>query len=278
MTRHRTWRRMCIIVKTATFNYSAKDFGKKKNIDKLSDKRTRIAVLTITMTLFLCSAACDRPVFPKRDAFIDHGERSWHRDCFRCHGCFALIDHKPMVDLKGRPCCEPCLLAQAGTKPTNTTSTPNLSSPRATYFVPRTPTSHNRPRISPQTFNQQKQPTEEPPPLPPLSPASSIRSSISSGSPVSISSTSSSPLSSARRSPLVSMSSPSPPPSTRVCHACDKQLSGPRVRVPIANGEVWYHYDCLTCHGCGEHFTESRFVSQGKLIYHPKVEFLTQTS
>lgn len=174
-----------------------------------------------------------------------------------------------MVDLKGRPCCEPCLMAQAGSKPTSTTSTPNLSSPRTTYFVPRTPTSYSRPRITPQLFNQQKHHTEEIP-LPPLSPASSIRSSISSGSPVSINSTSSSPLHSAHRaSPATT---PSPPPLTRACHACDKQLNGPRVRVPTANGEVWYHYDCLTCHGCGGHFTESRFVSQGKLIYHPKVK------
>ncbi|KAG0281454.1 Cysteine and glycine-rich protein 1 [Linnemannia exigua] len=43
--------------------------------------------------------SCYKPVLTKSDPYVTHNRRSWHT---------------PMVDLKGRPCCEDCLMAQAG--------------------------------------------------------------------------------------------------------------------------------------------------------------------
>ncbi|KAF9927062.1 hypothetical protein FBU30_003524 [Linnemannia zychae] len=59
--------------------------------------------------------ACYKPVLTKSDPYITHNKRSWHTACFACFKCRVNLSTKPMVDLKGRPCCEDCLMAQAGT-------------------------------------------------------------------------------------------------------------------------------------------------------------------
>ncbi|SAM09754.1 hypothetical protein [Absidia glauca] len=61
-------------------------------------------------------------------------------------------------------------------------------------------------------------------------------------------------------------------PSTtkkRNCRKCMQPLRGPRVSVPALNGDTWYyHYDCLTCTGCGDVFTDSEFVGDGENVFH----------
>ncbi|KAF9575375.1 hypothetical protein EC968_003426 [Mortierella alpina] len=58
--------------------------------------------------------SCFKPVMSKTDPYITHNKRSWHTACFVCYKCRKDICQDPMVDLRGRPCCEGCLMAQAG--------------------------------------------------------------------------------------------------------------------------------------------------------------------
>ncbi|KAF9544879.1 hypothetical protein EC957_011609 [Mortierella hygrophila] len=58
--------------------------------------------------------SCYKPVLTKSDPYVTHNRRSWHTACFACFKCRLNLSTKPMVDLKGRPCCEECLMAQAG--------------------------------------------------------------------------------------------------------------------------------------------------------------------
>ncbi|KAF9426969.1 hypothetical protein BGZ94_005717 [Podila epigama] len=58
--------------------------------------------------------SCFKPVLSKTDSYITHAKRSWHTSCFVCFKCRVDVSTSPLVDLKGRPCCEDCLMAQAG--------------------------------------------------------------------------------------------------------------------------------------------------------------------
>ncbi|CDS10271.1 hypothetical protein LRAMOSA02947 [Lichtheimia ramosa] len=280
---------------------------------------------------------CKKAVFPQRDTFIEHKTSVWHRDCFRCHGCLVALADVPMVDLRGRPCCEPCLMAQSGEarqsstrqvydiaklhhpKPesnnNSTTGTPilvkgsdTMSSAGSIFGTPKTPP-NSRPRIDSQLFHhyqktlQRDNANANSPPPPPLSPAGSIRSSIS-GSPLSISPSSSplsfqsssssstsrmnnaSPVNATTQSPPTSArvsrrTMPSPVPTSseststtkngrRMCAECSKPLQGTKVKMPSPSGDIWYHYDCLKCARCRGHFTESKIVRLGNTIYHPE--------
>ncbi|KAI8368297.1 uncharacterized protein BYT42DRAFT_586067 [Radiomyces spectabilis] len=328
-----------------------------------------------TFNLGNCTA-CTK-IISQQDSYIEHSQQVWHDECFSCHGCHILLKDAPMVDLKGRPCCEPCLMSQAGkphneaaivhapkaprihSPPPSTISTPVLSpssraahnlSPTSTLssttfslrggfdtlssmsslsstsstWLPRAARS-SRPRIDSHLFHHYQKslqnnatsesmgatPTETEKPrirTPPLSSPSSPMSdedsarSVHTPSPVAplpeaIKKNTSTPLLSRphrSRSSSVSLnddlgslrlsSSPTLPniseehrssastPSrpSRSCRQCQKPLSGPRVKLPTPTGDVWYHYDCLTCDACHLHFTESEFVSDGKGIYHTK--------
>ncbi|KAF9433873.1 hypothetical protein BGZ76_008874, partial [Entomortierella beljakovae] len=57
---------------------------------------------------------CFKPVMSKTDPYITHNKQTWHSACFRCFKCSIDVSTKPMVDLRGRPCCEECLMAQSG--------------------------------------------------------------------------------------------------------------------------------------------------------------------
>lgn len=230
------------------------------------------------------SATCERPVFKKRDPFVDHASKVWHKECFRCYGCLAPLGDDPMVDLKKRPCCESCLMAQSGEAKSatagstaaltaapsprpivgavsSTTSTPILSSRRRNSALKRTDS---------QLFNYYQRslqsPSTTPPPLTPSSPVLSVCSS-----------TSASPVSSYSGR---SRNSPSPPPPvqrpgspTKTCYQCHENLSNKSSRVKLSTpmGERWFHHPCLRCSGCQGPFTESEFVSEGDMIYHPRV-------
>lgn len=56
---------------------------------------------------------CFKNVF-RKDAHIEHNNKFWHKDCFTCRVCRTSLGDEPMVDLTGRPCCEPCLMSQQG--------------------------------------------------------------------------------------------------------------------------------------------------------------------
>ncbi|KAF9024460.1 hypothetical protein BGZ52_010928 [Haplosporangium bisporale] len=58
--------------------------------------------------------SCFKPVMSKTDPYITHAKRSWHTACFVCFKCRIDLSQSPMVDLRGRPCCEDCLMTQAG--------------------------------------------------------------------------------------------------------------------------------------------------------------------
>ncbi|KAG0167855.1 hypothetical protein DFQ28_006351 [Apophysomyces sp. BC1034] len=48
----------------------------------------------------------------------------------------------------------------------------------------------------------------------------------------------------------------------RTCSHCLKPLrGGRRVKLPLATGDKYYHYDCLTCAACHGHFTELGFAT-----------------
>ena len=76
-----------------------------------------------TTTRFLCKPcftanggakghcqSCSRPILilTSEGGFIENGGRLWHKNCFRCDGCFKNISDNPMVDLLGKPSCEDC--------------------------------------------------------------------------------------------------------------------------------------------------------------------------
>ncbi|KAG2180785.1 hypothetical protein INT44_003792 [Umbelopsis vinacea] len=74
---------------------------------------------------------CFKNVF-RKDAHVEHNGKYWHHACFNCQGCRKALGDQPMVDLSGRPCCEPCLMAQEGQKHAKTASAHsarNLPSP-----------------------------------------------------------------------------------------------------------------------------------------------------
>ncbi|KAI8150059.1 hypothetical protein BJV82DRAFT_707810 [Fennellomyces sp. T-0311] len=252
---------------------------------------------------------CQNPVFQKRDTFVEHNTQVWHKDCFRCYSCIVALGDVPMVDLEGRPCCEPCLMAQSGEAKQKYTiakistpsvdntaaSSPVLTSPlrdtvssAGSFWLPRTPPT-SRPRIDSALFshyqkslqNNPRNTTPPPPPLTPssLSPAGSIRSSASA-SPVSIA-----PISPSTSPVSVSKADLPPPvrrlsqqlkqntgkPSTSACFQCGEALHGSKIKMPTADGDIWYHFDCLKCAGCHGNFTESHFVSHGTgTVYHPQ--------
>ncbi|CAO3573399.1 unnamed protein product [Mortierella alpina] len=113
--------------------------------------------------------SCFKPVMSKTDPYITHNKRSWHTACFICFKCRMDICQNPMVDLRGRPCCEGCLMAQAGadndahnvedtTQPLkdggstpadrSLSSSPALLPSRATSVDPDTARAEDRPQLS----------------------------------------------------------------------------------------------------------------------------------
>ncbi|KAI7901137.1 uncharacterized protein BX663DRAFT_553383 [Cokeromyces recurvatus] len=48
------------------------------------------------------------------DKFIEYANKIWHTPCFICFNCQIPLDKDPLVDLRNRPCCETCFMAQAG--------------------------------------------------------------------------------------------------------------------------------------------------------------------
>ncbi|ORZ02481.1 hypothetical protein BCR43DRAFT_519798 [Syncephalastrum racemosum] len=224
-------------------------------------------------------ATCKRPVFKKRDPFVDHASQVWHKECFRCYGCLAPLGDEPMVDLKKRPCCEPCLMAQSGEAKTAASSAVTGPSPRpivgavnhttSTPILTRQRRNSALKRTDSQLFNYYQRslqsPCTTPPPLTPSSPVLSVCSSTSASPVLSYSGH--------------SRSSPSPPPPVqrpgspaKSCYQCHESLSNKSSRVKLSTpmGERWFHYPCLRCSGCQGPFTESEFVSEGDMIYHPK--------
>ncbi|KAI9315095.1 hypothetical protein BX666DRAFT_1959336 [Dichotomocladium elegans] len=88
-------------------------------------------------------------------------------------------------------------------------------------------------------------------------------------------STPSSPLSPAKWSAGASSPIDMPVRTKQLCEKCKESMKGSRkIRVPAATTDgmpMWYHYDCLKCPVCSQHFTEKDyFVRRDKDIYHPK--------
>ncbi|KAL0095577.1 C2H2-type zinc finger transcription factor [Phycomyces blakesleeanus] len=354
-----------------------------------------------------CSG-CYRPILAT-ETHVEHSNRFWHKECFSCHTCSRFLGETPMVDLQGHPCCENCLMAQAGSvKRSITKPSPPKSSTRtqATYStlaerLPRT----SRQSLPPMSTLNQNSPLRPSTSIRTNSPAlssspfglnprtslynrskpfdsissnsssasssnslSSTLSSASSWSPSPSSSKSAKPrvdhpslfkrptepiindtsclaspepinyppsppnwtkstrkensaLAEYRRAKaamkneqanisqdnILPSPSPSPPPRTTKipptksspkpipsfsssklptsyggnnpnnntpqpenCSGCRNPLSGTRVKLSTSAGDVWYHYDCLTCEGCKEPFSSSEYISDGKHFFHPK--------
>ncbi|KAI1314407.1 hypothetical protein EDD11_002194 [Mortierella claussenii] len=97
---------------------------------------------------------CYKPVMTKTDPYITHNKRTWHASCFKCFKCHIDVASNPMVDLKGRPCCEECLMAQAGSSTESNSPQMHESEP----YVRTSPTPGNRSMTS--------SPVPSPSPLP----------------------------------------------------------------------------------------------------------------
>ncbi|KAI7862333.1 hypothetical protein BDF14DRAFT_1857427 [Spinellus fusiger] len=85
-------------------------------------------------------AACFRPIFSS-DLHVEHTSRFWHKTCFQCHQCQRSLGDTPMVDLKGRPCCDSCLMAQSGSAKTTSERAYYSPSQRASTGYKPTPSS-----------------------------------------------------------------------------------------------------------------------------------------
>ncbi|KAI9009302.1 hypothetical protein CLU79DRAFT_775055 [Phycomyces nitens] len=327
-----------------------------------------------------CSG-CYRPILAT-ETHVEHSSRFWHKECFSCHSCARSLGDTPMVDLQGHPCCESCLMAQAGRKPapkmvskanlsTQTTRIPDRSR-SSRQSLPATSTSirTNSPVFSPSPFglNPRTSLYSRSKPFDSISSHSSSSSSASLSSTLSSTSWSPSPSPSKSAKPRVDnlsvfkrpisttnessylgspeplsyppsppgwkqstrkqnsalaeyrrakaalnnehtisqdntlpSPSPSPPPRTPKilprqptfsklpqsgvlndptqsnCSGCHNPLSGTRVKLSIAGGDVWYHYECLACETCHEPFSSSEYISDGKHFFHPKCRPTVQT-
>lgn len=53
---------------------------------------------------------CHKPVLilKREGGFVETSNRVYHKQCYRCEGCFKNIGDNPMVDLLGRPSCASC--------------------------------------------------------------------------------------------------------------------------------------------------------------------------
>ncbi|KAG0187115.1 hypothetical protein DFQ28_006847 [Apophysomyces sp. BC1034] len=222
----------------------------------------------------ICNACQPRGICPEchravvgRDAYVEHGTRFWHKDCFRCRTCAAFIGDTPVVDLQGSPCCESCMMAQAPPTPISPTST--LSSlgdmpdslPSSLSSLPwlskRQQQQHplrSRPRLDSSLF--QKETTLPHQDVSPLSNPSPVLGLSRSYSPV---------------SPRPAGHTPTATKSTQqfsdeLCRACAKPVARPCVRL----GTFWYHHECLRCDACQGYFNDSEVVHDGQHMYHPK--------
>ncbi|KAG0307947.1 hypothetical protein BGZ99_001326 [Dissophora globulifera] len=87
--------------------------------------------------------SCQKPVLSKTDPYITHNRRTFHASCFKCFSCSVDLSTKPMVDLRGRPCCEKCLMAQSSLAD-NTTTTTTTSSMSSSPYLQHSSTSGDR--------------------------------------------------------------------------------------------------------------------------------------
>ncbi|KAI8072697.1 hypothetical protein BC940DRAFT_291368 [Gongronella butleri] len=177
------------------------------------------------------------------DAKFQHQGRTWHKDCIRCKECQQPMKHPTVLDVTGQSRCLACQ---------------RKSRPRAASF-----TTGPRPWLGPNGPGALGQIRTNAPRSPP---------SVASQASPRVSPASTSPLS-RQTSPTTA---PGPVPSAssktakrKTCRKCTKVLRGPRVRLPTPTGDTWYyHFDCLTCAACGDHFTGVEFIGDGKDVYH----------
>ncbi|KAI7855103.1 hypothetical protein BDC45DRAFT_108885 [Circinella umbellata] len=59
----------------------------------------------------------------------------------------------------------------------------------------------------------------------------------------------------------------------KTCSGCNEIIIGTKMKLATAEGDMWYHHNCLICAGCQGPFTDSICVRDGdKKIYHPKCQ------
>jgi hypothetical protein len=171
-----------------------------------------------------------------------------------------------MVDLTGKPCCEDCLMAQAGARSTMPSSIdPSLTGQdeHATHHNETTDTAAH-------IANK-----EDTPESPMSGSAATDQHKNSSDTPVSASTDQKAVTSSESKEDASGASRGSTQQSgsdTRyACQACQKPITDAGVRLP--SGKL-YHTYCFTCATCGKEFKERAFINYGGRPYHPDVSNL----
>ncbi|KAJ1968308.1 hypothetical protein H4R35_006466 [Dimargaris xerosporica] len=59
--------------------------------------------------------SCKRLILTHGRPWVQYKDRVWHKMCLSCVQCGKLL-LRPVVDLSGNPCCEPCFLNQRGSR------------------------------------------------------------------------------------------------------------------------------------------------------------------
>ncbi|KAG1459138.1 hypothetical protein G6F46_006342 [Rhizopus delemar] len=223
--------------------------------------------------------SCNQPI-SENDAWIEHVDKKWHKECFVCFNCKKSLESNPLIDLQNRPCCEPCFMLQAGTKSnsirrpsynddsiSSQSSLSSLGSTRSSILLSKYNSS--RPRLDGDLF----QPSLSTPPL--------SRTPSPEDSPDLLSKRKSSHRprlaipKEQMSTPLVNTASVSSPViksiSQKPCQYCREPLgdTGKKLKLALSSGQyAWFHKACFLCSRCHLPFDNNECATDGKAVYH----------
>ncbi|CAO3646651.1 unnamed protein product [Mucor hiemalis] len=207
----------------------------------------------------------------ERDVFIEYSTSVWHAECFTCFNCKIPLEANPLIDLKNRPCCEPCFMNQAHKK----VHANNRKSVDPLY--PIHSRSSRRPRVDQDLFRPA---IVTPPrtPSPQESTSTNRRASALARKAPTTPTTPTTPIVSSPSSYHSSIPNPSHSTnrslSQRPCHYCHEPLgdaSQKKTKVPIGEGlYAWFHKSCFLCSKCHLPFQKNgECATDGHSFYHP---------
>lgn len=161
------------------------------------------------------------------------------------------MESNPLIDLKQRPCCEPCFNAQSGKirkipvtpSPSKSLRYDSYSSPTSTLDLYSNARYSRRPRIDRDLFTVV---------TPPRTPSPATEEEIPSQ---------------ARTSPTI---------ARQPCHHCHLPLgdtSQKKTKIPLADGSyAWFHKSCFLCSKCQLPFKNGECATDGHSFYHAQCQ------
>ncbi|KAI9365829.1 hypothetical protein BD770DRAFT_377343 [Pilaira anomala] len=252
---------------------------------------------------------CQKPV-SDRDTWIEHGKNFWHADCFTCFNCKIPLDSNPLIDLKSRPCCEPCFNAQSGSTrnitrkkvSTGTLPLPPSPPPPPAKTIPRYDSYSSQSSLSSsgsitselylnQSRNISRRPRIDrdlfqaaivtPPRTPSPAATTTVTTTTATNENFDTRRKSYIPRANTSSSTFLPRKTTPEPPSThsisqRPCHYCYKPLgdaSQKKTKIPIGDGlYAWFHKSCFLCSKCHLPFQDGQCATDGHSFYHSQCQ------